>query len=149
MFAHSACLAPLLLSNTLACADRAGRAMRCSLLRALPPFACRPLAVCLVCVWLCRWLLFFFLMIRPPPRSTLFPYTTLFRSRVHRVQWHLELAAIRGNTVRIAGERRQDGAQENGASDDGSQARTQLLKSWTTRLRLKQTRRNGDRKSVV
>src|SRR6266481_7531518 len=25
-------------------------------------------------------LIFFFLMIRPPPRSTLFPYTTLFRS---------------------------------------------------------------------
>src|SRR2546430_9726634 len=27
-----------------------------------------------------RCLLFFFLMIRRPPRSTLFPYTTLFRS---------------------------------------------------------------------
>src|SRR2546426_6852784 len=27
-------------------------------------------------------LLFFFLMIRRPPRSTLFPYTTLFRSQV-------------------------------------------------------------------
>src|SRR5438093_9572415 len=27
-------------------------------------------------------LLFFFLMLRRPPRSTLFPYTTLFRSRV-------------------------------------------------------------------
>src|SRR5215211_8767937 len=27
---------------------------------------------------------FFFLMIRRPPRSTLFPYTTLFRSRRHR-----------------------------------------------------------------
>src|SRR3989339_1404095 len=26
------------------------------------------------------WLVFFFLMIRRPPRSTLFPYTTLFRS---------------------------------------------------------------------
>src|SRR3990172_9161191 len=26
----------------------------------------------------------FFLMIRRPPRSTLFPYTTLFRSRPHR-----------------------------------------------------------------
>src|SRR5947209_10984448 len=25
-------------------------------------------------------IIFFFLMIRPPPRSTLFPYTTLFRS---------------------------------------------------------------------
>src|SRR5256885_13517153 len=28
--------------------------------------------------------LFFFLMIRRPPRSTLFPYTTLFRSHVAR-----------------------------------------------------------------
>src|SRR5260363_452807 len=27
---------------------------------------------------------FFFLMIRRPPRSTLFPYTTLFRSPLHR-----------------------------------------------------------------
>src|SRR5690349_22102339 len=25
-------------------------------------------------------MLFFFIMLRPPPRSTLFPYTTLFRS---------------------------------------------------------------------
>src|SRR5437870_13539686 len=31
------------------------------------------------------FLFFFFLMIRRPPRSTLFPYTTLFRSgRAHR-----------------------------------------------------------------
>src|SRR2546430_5426616 len=29
-----------------------------------------------------RDVIFFFLMIRRPPRSTLFPYTTLFRSRV-------------------------------------------------------------------
>src|SRR2546425_10352590 len=28
-------------------------------------------------------LFFFFLMIRRPPRSTLFPYTTLFRSLIH------------------------------------------------------------------
>src|SRR2546430_4395052 len=28
---------------------------------------------------------FFFLMIRRPPRSTLFPYTTLFRSEPHRL----------------------------------------------------------------
>src|SRR6266478_9246812 len=28
----------------------------------------------------CQLLCFFFLMIRRPPRSTLFPYTTLFRS---------------------------------------------------------------------
>src|SRR2546422_2975279 len=30
---------------------------------------------------------FFFLMIRRPPRSTLFPYTTLFRSPVFMVSW--------------------------------------------------------------
>src|SRR5437016_12387408 len=28
---------------------------------------------------------FFFLMIRRPPRSTLFPYTTLFRSRIQSI----------------------------------------------------------------
>src|SRR5215467_15636123 len=30
------------------------------------------------------YVFFFFLMIRRPPRSTLFPYTTLFRSRTRR-----------------------------------------------------------------
>src|SRR5260221_13313301 len=35
-------------------------------------------------------LFFFFLMIRRPPRSTLFPYTTLFRSLV---DWRLPRAA--------------------------------------------------------
>src|SRR3712207_9484122 len=34
----------------------------------------------LVCTSVDRCLIFFFLMIRRPPRSTLFPYTTLFRS---------------------------------------------------------------------
>src|SRR5260221_12794196 len=36
--------------------------------------ACLPIT----CIWPSS--LFFFLMIRRPPRSTLFPYTTLFRS---------------------------------------------------------------------
>src|SRR2546422_564462 len=39
--------------------------LHCSSVRVAPPL----------------FLLFFFLMIRRPPRSTLFPYTTLFRSR--------------------------------------------------------------------
>src|SRR3989449_2697116 len=34
-------------------------------------------------------LFFFFLMIRRPPRSTLFPYTTLFRSRLGPVRLRL------------------------------------------------------------
>src|SRR5438874_12884710 len=34
---------------------------------------------------LTSFIFFFFLMLRPPPRSTLFPYTTLFRSRSIRL----------------------------------------------------------------
>src|SRR2546430_14308120 len=35
-----------------------------------------------------QFLLFFFLMIRRPPRSTLFPYTTLFRSLERGIAGH-------------------------------------------------------------
>src|SRR5829696_9694786 len=37
--------------------------------------------MCLTCTNFLSFFSFFFLMIRRPPRSTLFPYTTLFRSR--------------------------------------------------------------------
>src|SRR2546430_16295523 len=33
-----------------------------------------------ICIFFIFFIFFFFLMIRRPPRSTLFPYTTLFRS---------------------------------------------------------------------
>src|SRR2546429_10003750 len=47
--------------------------------------------------------LFFFLMIRRPPRSTLFPYTTLFRSqRVHVLGIALEDRLIRGDCLTVA-----------------------------------------------
>src|SRR2546422_9065448 len=42
-----------------------------------------------LCLHVPQVLFFFFLMIRRPPRSTLFPYTTLFRSgRVHPALLH-------------------------------------------------------------
>src|SRR5215208_7658878 len=37
---------------------------------------------------------FFFLMLRRPPRSTLFPYTTLFRSRNQAPPEHVVPAAV-------------------------------------------------------
>src|SRR3989441_7270514 len=43
---------------------------------------------------LCFLLFFFFLMIRRPPRSTLFPYTTLFRSAFARVWLPLTISAV-------------------------------------------------------
>src|SRR3989449_4575914 len=55
---------------------------------------------------------FFFLMIRRPPRSTLFPYTTLFRSREPRVvvQHALGCGLVTEEiTIRLQGDRaRQD-----------------------------------------
>src|SRR6266849_10015626 len=47
---------------------------------------------------------FFFLMIRRPPRSTLFPYTTLFRSPRRRPAAHLRTVLL----DQIGGERHRD-----------------------------------------
>src|SRR5579884_4384750 len=41
--------------------------------------------LCMIFLLILLLLLFFFLMIRRPPRSTLFPYTTLFRSNPIRL----------------------------------------------------------------
>src|SRR3712207_7795530 len=53
---------------------------------------------------------FFFLMIRRPPRSTLFPYTTLFRSvanlppeRWARTSDAIDFDALRGHRVAVLG----------------------------------------------
>src|SRR2546430_6733358 len=64
---------------------------------------------------------FFFLMIRRPPRSTLFPYTTLFRSKERRAM-----------TTHMTGTRK-----------DWLAARLELLKA-----EKELTRRSEDRKST-
>src|SRR5258705_3057072 len=46
------------------------------------------------------YFLFFFLMIRRPPRSTLFPYTTLFRSDEIRVGFQA-LGQVDGKRLRV------------------------------------------------
>src|SRR5690348_17630565 len=47
-------------------------------------------------------------MLRPPPGSTLFPYTTLFRSRRASLGWHPAGRAGRGAGVRDGRRRRRD-----------------------------------------
>src|SRR5205807_8831085 len=47
---------------------------------------------------------FFFLMIRRPPTSTLFPYTTLFRSDINGSGFDLELIVHAGAGAYICGE---------------------------------------------
>src|SRR3712207_8581415 len=77
---------------------------------------------------------FFFLMIRRPPRSTLFPYTTLFRSDV-REQRDL-VAEICGNRLARATD------DHVGVDTDPAQLVDRMLR----RLRLQLT--GGDRKST-
>src|SRR6478609_10394455 len=48
----------------------------------------------------CIYFIFFFLMIRRPPRSTLFPYTTLFRSRRSRPGGHRDDRPEHGRLLR-------------------------------------------------
>src|SRR5947208_13568812 len=64
----------------------------------LPSCSCFLSVTCSFC--------FFFLMIRRPPRSTLFPYTTLFRSP-HRRRPHRRRPPLhRGQPVRRQGDRK-------------------------------------------
>src|SRR6266705_2292294 len=44
-------------------------------------------------IWIQMYSRIFFLMIRRPPRSTLFPYTTLFRSRARKLRCTCRLDA--------------------------------------------------------
>src|SRR3712207_7375720 len=59
---------------------------------------------------------FFFLMIRRPPRSTLFPYTTLFRSHRWRLpsslRWLFSSAPLRDEATDAQGQRSEEHTSE-------------------------------------
>src|SRR2546430_7807975 len=76
-------------------------------------------------------LVFFFLMIRRPPRSTLFPYTTLFRSHA---------AAPRRRQLALHMHRRLGVEREHG--------RTRLRERLEVALRLEHHQMHVDRKST-
>src|SRR3712207_7080527 len=63
-----------------------------------------------------RYVVFFFLMIRRPPRSTLFPYTTLFRSKPRQYGT--------ARFLRILSERRRPGRRRTIHDDALAHART-------------------------
>src|SRR5438552_6121271 len=73
-------------------------------------------------VFLC---LFFFFMLRPPPRSTLFPYTTLFRSgpgAIHDAPqdgggWRVGMRAQRGRRTNPTNARKYCGRSEEHTSE--------------------------------
>src|SRR3712207_9169158 len=78
----------------------------------------------------CWLIFFFFLMIRRPPRSTLFPYTTLFRS----VE---DLAADRQQRLELGVPRQLGGAQGRVTLDD-EQLRAVRSEEHTSELQSRQ-----------
>src|SRR3712207_8375417 len=75
----------------------------------------------------------FFLMIRRPPRSTLFPYTTLFRSRRGRLPRRaVEVEAVEDRAALAVRQRRQVAAVEVEDVEDEVRHRVRDRKS--TRL---------------
>src|SRR3712207_7722615 len=78
-------------------------------------------------------LVFFFLMIRRPPRSTLFPYTTLFRSRAG---------------VSLAGEPRSTSLPGLGEGEHGRQASQESHRGGGGRVSRPQPYEGPDRKST-
>src|SRR5258708_23945584 len=82
-------------------------------------------------------------MIRRPPRSTLFPYTTLFRSRVVVHDRHLIRGGVRGNQLL---RRRQPARVIRVEQHDRSEEHTSELQSpdhLVCRLLLEEQERSG------
>src|SRR3712207_7543542 len=67
--------------------------------------------------------LFFFLMIRRPPRSTLFPYTTLFRSQ------QVEVAGRPRGRVPVRDHAQRHPAEHDGVHAGGGERADRLLRS--------------------
>src|SRR2546430_9926501 len=83
-----------------------------------------------------RSLIFFFLMIRRPPRSTLFPYTTLFRSRLCESR----VERVRGSPIEQPARSKRVDRSEEHTSELQSQSNLVcrlLLEKKTTRSTLR------------
>src|SRR5258706_4519399 len=92
---------------------------------------------------------FFFLMIRRPPRSTLFPYTTLFRSRKLTIFFTAEQRVDFRALVRdLAGlfrtriELRQIGARDEAKRSEEHTSELQSLTNLVCRLLLEKKKQN-------
>src|SRR5258708_21670208 len=96
--------------------------------------------------------LFFFLMIRRPPRSTLFPYTTLFRSHVH--DHHLGRDQVLDGLERGLGRSSPGGRRSTGTLSEAgchrSEEHTSELQSpdhLVCRLLLEKKKKKNEKKS--
>src|SRR5258705_4641818 len=89
-------------------------------------------------------------MIRRPPRSTLFPYTTLFRSKLQAIQNQEEVAAARLKVERSGLELRdvQEGKGRLKRSEEHT-SELQSLRHLVCRLLLEKKKIHSDSSSVI
>src|SRR2546426_3072343 len=86
---------------------------------------------------------FFFLMIRRPPRSTLFPYTTLFRSDLH-----LLVPARRGVERALAGAPEDRGARREPRRSEEHTSELQSPCNLVCRLLLEKKKKRNEKHSI-
>src|SRR2546430_8496782 len=84
---------------------------------------------------------FFFLMIRRPPRSTLFPYTTLFRSR-----WKEAIRTIRSATFSTPSKK---AGSRNGARSEEHTSELQSQSNLVCRLLLEKKKKKNNKNHII
>src|SRR5438067_10484043 len=84
-------------------------------------------------------------MTRPPPRSTLFPYTTLFRSRVER---RTRLAAKQCHCLLVRPRRAVDALRDQRVVDVAGREDPRVEIDLDTRIDRKSTRLNSSHVSI-
>src|SRR5262245_65472244 len=92
--------------------------------------------------------LFFFLMIRRPPRSTLFPYTTLFRAEI---DLHGPELDVRGGheTVARGVEAQREHGRDGRRKIGRASCREKCRSRWAPDREKKKKKEKGERKRTV
>src|SRR5947209_15990641 len=96
---------------------------------------------------MCTRVIFFFLMIRRPPKSTLFPYTTLFRSKQPRPDGNQKNDQRAKNIKSRPSEPPTDGSRTGSALSERSEEHTSELQSrqyLVCRLLLEKKKKNKE-----
>src|SRR2546430_13610276 len=84
-------------------------------------------------------------MIRRPPRSTLFPYTTLFRSDATSTSWKVRLPSLSRRFINIGGSEEARGDRRSGGSESVAQIITRKQRGDADR---KSTRLNSSHSQI-
>src|SRR2546425_4512950 len=88
-------------------------------------------------------------MIRRPPRSTLFPYTTLFRSQRRRLRGRVPVQAWRSDAAAAQHRQRHADAEGQERRSEEHTSELQSLAYLVCRLLLEKKKRRGLRRSAI